>query len=60
MERDAMLLMRIPTPVKEALRLAAEDDQRSMSDYVLKVMSDRLEASGYLERRGSAQRRKRA
>jgi hypothetical protein len=49
MKRDAVLNVRLPTDVKEALRRAAEDDyDRSVSGMVVRVMREWLEARGYL------------
>ena len=49
MKRDAVLNVRLPADVKEALRKAAEDDyDRSVSGMVVRVMREWLEAQGYL------------
>jgi hypothetical protein len=59
MERDSVLIMRFPAEVKAALRRAAEEDHRSMSGLVLKLVSDYLIDGGYLPappRRGQKDR----
>jgi hypothetical protein len=49
MKRDAVLNVRLPADVKEALRRAAEDDfDRSVSGMVVRVMREWLESQGYL------------
>lgn len=47
-QREAVLIMRLPRSVKAALKRAAEDDHRSMSALMLKLVSDHLAANGYL------------
>lgn len=50
MKRDAVLNVRLPADVKEALRRAADDDYgRSVSGMVVRVMREWLEKQGYLD-----------
>ncbi len=49
MKRDAVLNVRLPADVKEALRRAAEDDfDRSVSGMVVRVLREWLDKKGYL------------
>ena len=48
MERDATLILRLPSAVKDALAQAAKDDLRSMSGMAMRVLSDWLTSNGYL------------
>ena len=60
MERDAVIIMRAPADVKQALRAAALDDSRTMSNLALKVLADWLQENGYLVRKTTnAQRTRR-
>jgi hypothetical protein len=64
MERDAVLNLRVPADVKEALRRAAEADHgRSISGMAVRVFREWLGAHGYLAldaaENGSPRRRKR-
>jgi uncharacterized protein (DUF1778 family) len=47
--KDAPLGFRIPAEVKEALEAAADDDSRSVSSLVLKIVVDWLKARKYLK-----------
>jgi predicted HicB family RNase H-like nuclease len=49
MERDAVLNMRIPERVKKALRVAAEDERRSVSSLVVVVLEEWLLNRAYLK-----------
>jgi hypothetical protein len=52
MERDAVLNVRLPADMKEALRVAAEDDHgRSMSGMVTRIVGEWLTATGYLRKK---------
>jgi hypothetical protein len=46
---DAMLVVRFPQDVKDALHRAAEDDARSMSSMCLIIIREGLQERGYLE-----------
>jgi hypothetical protein len=48
MERDSMLNIRLPTDVKDAARRAAEEDGRSLSGMVTRILADWLSERGYL------------
>jgi hypothetical protein len=48
MDRDSVLNIRLPTDVKEAARRAADDDGRSLSGMVTRIMSEWLAEKGYL------------
>ncbi len=48
MALDAMLVVRFPQDVKDALLRAAEDDSRSMSSMALIIVREGLESRGYL------------
>jgi hypothetical protein len=48
MDRDSVLNIRLPTDVKDAARRAAEDDGRSLSGMVTRIMSEWLSEKGYL------------
>lgn len=49
MRNDAVLNLRLPIEVKEALRCAAGKDRRSTSQKAVCILVDWLEANGYLE-----------
>ncbi len=49
MALDAMLVVRFPQDVKDALRRAAEEDDRSMSSLALILVRQGLVARGYLD-----------
>ena len=62
MERDAVLNVRLPVEVKDALRRAAEDDHgRSLSGMVVRALREWLAREGYLSiaREPAARPRKR-
>jgi hypothetical protein len=64
MERDAVLNLRVPGDVKEALRRAAEADHgRSASGMAVRIFREWLASHGYLAldlaESGSQRRRKR-
>jgi hypothetical protein len=48
-KRDALLTMRIESEVKEAAEKAAEDDRRSLSAFVEKLLVEHLRRVGYLK-----------
>lgn len=48
--KTAMLSLRLPPDVKEALERAAKDDRRSIASLIDKIASDWLKANGYLPR----------
>jgi hypothetical protein len=48
MDRDSVLNIRLPTDVKDAARRAADDDGRSLSGMVTRIMSEWLAEKGYL------------
>ena len=48
MTLDAMLVVRFPQDVKDALQRAAEDDSRSMSSMCLIIIREGLQTRGYL------------
>jgi len=48
MDRDSVLNIRLPTDVKDAARRAADDDGRSLSGMVTRIMSEWLSEKGYL------------
>jgi hypothetical protein len=48
-KRDALLTMRLETETKLAAEKAAEDDRRSLSAYVEKLLVDHLRELGYLK-----------
>jgi len=50
MTLDAMLVVRFPQDVKDALQRAAEDDSRSMSSMCLIIIRKGLQERGYLEK----------
>ena len=50
MTLDAMLVVRFPKDVKDALQRAAEDDARSMSSMCLIIIREGLQERGYLEK----------
>jgi len=59
MERDAVLNVRLPAELKEALRRAASDDHgRSISGMVARILGEWLEGHGYKIQRTRAARPK--
>jgi hypothetical protein len=52
MTSDSILIMRFPSDVKEALRMAAQAERRSMTNLTLVVLSDWLAERGYMARPG--------
>ena len=50
MTLDAMLVVRFPQDVKDALQRAAEDDARSMSSMCLIIIREGLQQRGYLDK----------
>jgi hypothetical protein len=58
MERDAQVVMRFPSGVKDALRRAAEADQRTMSTLALIILREWLEKHGHLPKSPTRRRGK--
>lgn len=62
MKRDAVLNIRLPNDVKEAVRRAGEDDHgRSVSGMVVRILTEWCVEKGYLQappREAGAPRRK--
>jgi hypothetical protein len=50
MKADAVLNLRVPKQVKEALANAARDDLRSMSGMAVRALAEWLTERGYLDR----------
>ena len=48
MKRDEVLNIRVPSEVKEALRKAAEADDRSLSTMAVRILREWLESHGFL------------
>lgn len=48
MQRDASVTARLPAQVKDAMVRAAEDDGRTLSQWMERLLIAHLEASGYL------------
>jgi hypothetical protein len=57
-ERDVVLNIRLPSKTKKALRMAAIDDDRTMSGMVAKVLKDWLATQGYLGRVASPSKKR--
>ena len=49
MERDAVLNMRVPKRVKEALQLAADRENRSMAGQAVHILEEWLLNQAYLK-----------
>ncbi len=49
MTLDAVVMMRFPSDVKDALKRAAKAERRSMSNLALAVLSDWLVENGHLK-----------
>jgi hypothetical protein len=47
MQRDAMMVLRLPKGVKDALGRAADDNMRTLSGMALWAMADWLRKNGY-------------
>ena len=58
MTLDAMLVVRFPQKVKDALQRAAEEDSRSMSSMCLIIIREGLQERGFLEKSGQGVRRR--
>jgi hypothetical protein len=50
MERNVVLNLRLPAGIKKALRAAALDDDRTMSNAVAKILRTWLVQNGYLHK----------
>jgi hypothetical protein len=48
MNRDGVLIFRLPSSTRDALRSAAEKEQRSTSNMALRIISEWLEANGHI------------
>jgi hypothetical protein len=57
MERDAMMVFRLPSATREALQRAAEAEQRSMSNLTVLIVSEWLSANGYMPKRRAPRKR---
>lgn len=49
MKSDAMLTIRLPQPIRQALELAADADERSLSYVVTKALEAWLKSKGWLD-----------
>jgi hypothetical protein len=52
MDKDQQLGVRVPSPIKEALKRAAVEDARSVSSLVEKILGDWLRERGYMKKGG--------
>ena len=48
-KKDTALSLRVPEPIKKATEKAARDDDRSVTGYVQKVLTNALRTGGYLK-----------
>jgi hypothetical protein len=46
---DVSISLRVTLQIKRALDKAAADDQRPVASYIKKIITERLEADGYLK-----------
>jgi uncharacterized protein (DUF1778 family) len=51
MKRDTLMAFRLPTEIREAIQRAAENEQRTGSNLVLRAVTEWLEEHGYLRKR---------
>ena len=51
MKRDTLMAFRLPAEIREAIRRAAANEQRSGSNLVLRVVTEWLEERGYIPKR---------
>ena len=51
MKQDTLMAFRLPTTTRDAIQRAAQDEQRSASNLVLRVVSEWLVEHGYLQQR---------
>ena len=58
MERDAVIIFRLPLETRRALERAAEAEHRKLSSMALHIVTAWLEQGGYLAKPGSQVRRK--
>ena len=58
MERDATLVFRLPSEIREALERAAEAEQRTMSNMAVWILSHWLMRRGYLDSKRTEVRRR--
>ena len=59
MEKDTRLTFRLPQPTREALERAAADDRRKVGNLLDAIVSEWLEAKGYLPKPASRRRTER-
>ncbi len=57
MDRSAVVNMRTSPAVKAAAKRAADDDGRSLSDWITRALQQRLTELGYLDANGRPLRR---
>jgi hypothetical protein len=59
-ERDEVIVVRVPTALKTAIKKAAEDDHgRTMSGMVVRILGEWLTEHEYLQRTSDSKRTKR-
>jgi CopG-like RHH_1 or ribbon-helix-helix domain, RHH_5 len=58
MEKDAMIVFRLPTETREALQKAAASERRSVSNMAFVIIYDWLKSNGYLGQVAKTARRK--
>jgi len=58
MKRDEVLNIRVPSEVKEALRKAAEADDRSLSTMAVRILREWLEGHGHIATSTPTKRRR--
>jgi len=51
MKRDEVLNVRVPSEVKNALKKAADADERSVSTMTVRILREWLSANGYMPSR---------
>ena len=51
MKRDEVLNVRVPTEIKDALKRAADADDRSVSTMTVRILREWLSANGYMPSR---------
>jgi hypothetical protein len=58
MERDAILAVRIPAEIKDAVRRAGDDDHgRSLSGMVVRILEEWVTERGYLKAKSGGKRK---
>lgn len=58
LKRDAVMNVRLPAPLKKALRQAASDDSRTMSGMLVRILEEWMAEHGYLASRVLKARRR--